>query len=122
MNLLVGMKDIARFLLSFALDFGFNWEEGKTLRIRISELKNQRVGVDRGYIDSRRSACLHPVCPNPETLELLGQTIRRIFSDSSSYQLLAPDEKLTSEKGSSRQNKRLRIKNRPGFGTYAADF
>ena len=120
--MLVGMKDIARLLFSFELDLRLHREEGKTLRIRISKLKNQRVGIDRGYIDSRRSTGLHPVCPNPETLELLGQTIRRIFSDSSSCQLLAPDEKLASEKGSGRQNKRLRIKNSPGFGTYAADF
>ena len=122
MNLLVSVENITGLLLALALDLGFDRQEGETLRIRIAELQKKRGGVHSRYVYSRRRAGLHPVCPDTKTFELLGQTVRGLFSDAAADQLLATDKKLSSKEGSGSQNNRLRIKNRPGFSTNSDNF
>jgi hypothetical protein len=71
----IRMQDITVHLRRPVLDRGTKRKEGKLVGMRIAFLAKEAIRVNRGDIDTRGSTGLHPVRPNPEGNELLGQSV-----------------------------------------------
>ena len=118
----VGVENIAIHLRLSSLDGGRLRTERKTSGLRISGLDVEARGVDGRNVDSRRGPRFHPVGRKSHFDELLGQAIRRRLSDAASFHLVTTDEEPARQEGPGGQNNRLRLENRPGIRTNAADF
>ena len=75
MNLLVGMKDIARHLGRSILHGGKIRKERKLIRLVIAVLSDERIRINGRNVDTRGSPGLHPFGGDTHRSELFGQTV-----------------------------------------------
>ena len=116
------MQDITLHLGSAGLNGRRYVKEGKARRSSIAFLRRKHGKIERTDVDARGSPGLHARDRNAQFGEGVRDMIGCRLSDAAAFEGMLPDEHLSVQKGSGRQNDGPRMENCPGNRPNAADF